>query len=299
MSSNKHPRTRAARTVLSEMVTRRARDTAALLASIRVHKRGAAAVLDQRFAPALRAGEALPDHALTLELTGRSVQLAFDRLDALDDRHFLTKANRAHLARELDRLGRQQLYPEAVAVRRQIDAAFGRQAGSDLHTFVGKTPRTPSRLQKHVERAVSRLGNPHRELPVKIVDGEPVDRQGWQRRLETPLRKLAAVDVDLSRAKAELNSVSGRRQQAMEHFDAVYREAFRLVEATFLMAGISKKMTKSLRSTAERRRLARWAKKKRQARAASAAGNAELQASRPARLVVAVSDWLKRRWSPG
>ncbi len=290
------------RTILAEMVTRRARDTAALLASIRIHKAQVAAALGERFTPALRQGETVPDLELTLELAGRSVELAFDRLDQLDDRHFLAKADRAHLARELAHVAKQELYPEAVAVRRQIDAAFGREAGSDLHTFTGKTPRTPARLQKHIERAVARLANPNRVLPPKTVAGEPVDREGWRRRLDGPLRALAVVDDHLTRRKVELAALSGQRKQAMQHYDAVYAEAFRLVEAAFLMAGIGDRMVKSLRSYTERRRLARWARKKRAARdaAPAAVGEGEAPARRPSLgAVAAVSGWLKRRWSLG
>ncbi len=168
-------RGRRKRTELSEMVTRRARDTAALVASIRVHKADVGAALGRRFVPALRDGETAPDHELSLELAGRSVQLAFDRLDELDDRHYLAKAHRAHLAREVDRVAKQELYPQAVDVRRQIDAAFGREAGCDLHSFTGRTPRSAERLRQHVERAVSRLGNPHRVLPAaQTMAGEPV-----------------------------------------------------------------------------------------------------------------------------
>ncbi len=299
-----------AKTILSEMVTRRARDAAALLASIRVHKARVATTLSERFTPALRAGEAIPDHELTLELAGRCVQRAYDHLEELDDLHCLAKADRAHFARELDRVAKQELYPEAVGVRRQIDAAFGRQAGSELHTFTGKTPRTASRLLKHVERAVSRLGNPNRVLPLASVAGEPNDRAAWRLRLQTPWRKLTEIDDDLAQRTSLLNTLGGRRQRAMQHFDAVYADTFRLVEAAFLMAGIDPKMIKSLRSGIERRHLARRARKKRETRAngQATAGGAALPAeSTPAEpthrsspgAFATVSRWLKRRWILG
>ncbi len=321
MSSQKTKATRRRRkpTVLSEMVTRRARDTAALVASIRVHKADVGATLNERFAPALLAGETVPDWELTLELAGRCVQLAFDHLDELDDRHFLAKSARAHHAIELDRLAKRELYPQAVAVRRQIDDAFGREAGSDLHTFTGKTPRTPARLRKHAERAVSRLGNPDRLLPPRKVAGESLDRachpgggqmEHWKRRLQAPLRQLAAVDEQLSQAKAELNAVAGRRKLAMKHFDVVYAESLRLVEAAYLMAGIRGARVKSLRPYAERRRLARWARKKREARnagqpalppAGQGAASARTRDRRrlPKAAFATVSRWLKRNLAFG
>ncbi len=68
-------RRKAARTELSEAVVRRERKMLALVASIRVHKAEVAATLRRCLAPALRAGEAVPDHELTLELAGRCVEL--------------------------------------------------------------------------------------------------------------------------------------------------------------------------------------------------------------------------------
>ncbi len=298
-------RRKAARTELSEAVVRREREMLALVASIRVHKAGVAASLRQRFTPALRAGEAVPDHELTLELAGRSVELAFERLDELDDRHRRLKAERAHAARDVEWVAKQELYSQAVAVRGRIDAAFGRDAGSELHTFTGKTPRATGRLKAHVERAARRLGNPRRELPRGQVAGEPVDRDDWKRRLEGPLSDLVASDDRLSRLTAERDSVRDRRQQAMERFDTFYAQALHLAEAAYRMAGLDKRMVKSLRSGVERRRLALRARKKREARtgwpdasspAADTGGSLRQEAASHSGFgpVAAVSRWLGR-----
>ncbi len=130
-------RRRRKRTELSEMVTRRAGETAALLAAVRVHKAEVGAGVRERFAPTLRDGEAMPDHELSLELAGRSVELAFERLDELDNRHRMAKGRRAEIAGEADRIAKEELYPVAVAARRRIDEAFGRRSGAELHTFTG------------------------------------------------------------------------------------------------------------------------------------------------------------------
>ncbi len=130
----------------------------------------------------------------------------------------------------------------------------------------------------------------------------------WQRRLQQPLGRLAAVDEQLSQAKAELNAVAGRRKLAMKHFDVVYAESLRLVEAAYLMAGIRGAMVQSLRSQPERRRLARWARRKREARAARQAaaaaavtGATPTQDRRrmPAGALATVSKWLKRKLAFG
>jgi len=56
----------------SKRVVKAAGATRALKASIEVYKDGVAAGVGERLAPELAAGEVLPDHALSLELVGRS-----------------------------------------------------------------------------------------------------------------------------------------------------------------------------------------------------------------------------------
>ncbi len=69
------------RSELAEMVTRGAGEPAALLAAVRVHKAEVAAGARERFAPTLRDGEAMGDLEPAPNLAGRSVELAFERLD--------------------------------------------------------------------------------------------------------------------------------------------------------------------------------------------------------------------------
>ena len=71
----------------SKRVVRAARDARSLASSIEVHKAAVAAGVVERLAPELAAGEAMPDHALTLELVGRSVESALERLKASERRY--------------------------------------------------------------------------------------------------------------------------------------------------------------------------------------------------------------------
>ncbi len=266
------------RTVLPETVIRRARDTSALVSSIQVHKADVAAAIERRFSPALRDGETQPDHQLTLELAGRSVQLACDRLEDLDHAYFSARGDRILLTAEVDRVVKKELYPKFVEVRRQINAAYGRKAASELHTVTGRTPRTAALLKLHTKSAIISLGQSNSAPSSRhIIAGEPVDHETWKRRLEKPYAKLTDLERQLSRRRAEVNTLSHRREQAKEHFDAVYAETYGLVKAAFLLAGAGQQTIKSLHPYMRRRRMASRARKEREARAAApaSAGGAE------------------------
>ena len=174
----------------------------------------------------------------------------------------------------MQRLAREELYPEAVSVRRWIDAALGRKDGATLHTFTGKTPRNAEPLKLHVERAVKRLANPKHRLPARKTFGEGVDYEAWRRRLEAPYRKLAEADQLRREKERQVTNLGRDRKEAMEEFDAVYAEALRYAEAALRMAGLPEKSIRGLRPYYQRRRLSKSARKKRQARAGRKAAEA-------------------------
>ncbi|MCP3963924.1 MAG: hypothetical protein GY719_39310 [bacterium] len=255
------------RDAVSRMLTHRQKDMLELVASIRSYKGRVAEALRESLAPGLREGETLPDHEISLELIGRSVERAFDRLMKLDDEYDETKNQLTATRREVKRLVRKELYPQAVSVRRAIDSAFGKPRGALIHTFTGRTPRVPDRLTTHVQRALTRLRDPKRELPATRLPGELVDREGWIRRLDKPLRELVDAKKLRGRLESEVESLHLWRQRTMNEFDTEFAEALAHVESTFRLAGLGDQLIKNLRPYYRRRRLRKRARQKRAARA--------------------------------
>ncbi len=179
-------RKKARPTVLSEMIVQRCEDTMALVASIRVYKADVAAALGEQYTPALRDGETLPDYQLNLELAGRSVQLAYDRLEEIDDTYWLAKSRHAWQVRELDRLAKKELYPLFIDVRRQT---------------------------RHHPRSQDRFRDPrcHRQNTA-----HPIPPQGACRAYSHPYTRLWGSEARLNAPVVKLEVVVGRLLDAFE-----------------------------------------------------------------------------------
>ena len=150
---------------LSAMVIHRIKDAMSLVASIERHQEMLVARLDERYSPRLRPGEALPDYGLFLELAVREMRAALDLLSELDDRVAFARTDQVCLGMERSKLVREELYPRTVAVRGEIDLAFGRLQGRLLHGMKGRTRRSPPALEAQLRRAVHRLADPERPSP--------------------------------------------------------------------------------------------------------------------------------------
>ena len=239
----------------SKRVVQAADATRALAASIEVYKDDVAAGVAKRLEGELAAGEVLPDHALSLELVGRSVERELERLRARE-RLYLEKQTRcAATRRASDKLARGEVYGQVKSVRQLIDAQFGKKKGFEIHRMKGKTLRKPRRLHAQATELVHALQDQGWPLPEPLLEGLKADRDDWLKMIEPGTERLGEL---LARDE---------RNKALAAFDAAHGEALRLVEATLAFAGCSPGMLKSLRSYVERRRLARRAREKRQARA--------------------------------
>ncbi|MEM7355837.1 MAG: hypothetical protein AAF657_33785 [Acidobacteriota bacterium] len=249
------------------MVLQRTRDTSSLRSSIEVHRAQVAAGVAERLAPELAADEALPDHALSLDLIGRSVQRALGELKSAERRLIDRQLRCAAIRRESDQLARRQLYGEVVAVRRLIDAQFGKADGFLIHRMKGKTLRKPRRLHSQLGYLLAALEDRTRELPKPLVAGLAPDREAWLRQIEPGYRRLTELLDELTDAELHEQSSRDQKNAALKAFDKRYGEALRLVQATFAFGGCGGRLFKNLRSYVQRRLLSRRAREKREARA--------------------------------
>ncbi len=256
------------------MVLHRIQDAEALLASIDSYKELLAETLSRRHRPRLLPGETLPDYLLLLELTGRDVQDALDLLIESDDTLHRRKARRFALQVERDELLQRTAYQRLSAVRRQIDGVFGREAGVLVHAMKGRTPRTAKRLEVEIDRLVRLLKNPQAAFPEPRVPGFEQERKLWLRLLADPREETRRLRKKLLSLKTEVRGLVVRRRQAMAEFDLVYAEAVRYLKAVMVMAREDISMIKLLRPRYQRRRNAKRAREKREARAAVQEGQA-------------------------
>lgn len=265
--------------------------TRALRASIEVYKDDVAAKVGERLAPELADGEVLPDHALSLELVGRSVERQLEHLRASERRYIEAQTRCAATRRESKEVARDEVYGQVVGVRRLIDSQFGKEAGFEIHRMKGKTLRKPRRLHVQVDELVHALGA-ETPLPEPLLEGLKVDRKVWLKQIEPGYRRLSAVLEELLHLELETQRTRIEKDAALDAFDAAYGDALRLMQATLAFAGCSPGMLKSLRAYVQRRLLARRAREKRQARAGG-----RLQKTRAALRTVtsSLAGWLGRR----
>ncbi len=248
----------------------------ALVSSVKVYKAQLVEALEQRYVPALRAGEEPLAWDLVLAVTVRDVQAALARLVELDDR--VDDAELAHdeLRQSRRRLVQEELYPEAVLVRGAIDLAFGREEGRHVHRMKGRTARKAPALARQLRRTLHRLEG-DRALPSPRGRRCHVDRDGWIGQLKPGYRKLVKLNRQLVLSDKALIGLYLDKQAAMTAFDQSYGDGLRHLRSVFRMARFDPRAIKNLRPYYMRRRLSKRARLKRAARA----GAAEQQPATP------------------
>ena len=243
------------------------KDARALRSSIEVFGTQVTEGLGKRLAPELAAGESLPDFSFSLELVGRSVASALERL-RVAERYYLDQSSRCvAVRRKSEKLARQEVYPRVVSVRRLIEAQFGKEEGRAIHGMVGKTRRKARRLHAQLGHLVWVLEEGGAELPAPLMRTAPATREEWLGDIKPGYEQLTELLDELIGLEFAEQSAQIDRNQAMQAFDEAYGEARRLVEAHFVFAGLDNRWTRWLRSNQHRREMIREARRKREARA--------------------------------
>jgi len=267
-SGSRRPKGRKQRRALhSKMIQDRLTDAEVLETSISKLKDQVRKGFAERLAPVVGEGEVVPDHAFMLELVARSVRAAKTSLREAED-HYCRETVwlKAH-RRECERVSREELYPQVVAVRRAIDGLFGKEVGVCLHGMEGKTLRKARRLEAQLHFLVVRLRNRDFDPPAARLAGSVVDRDAWLSQIEPGYIKLVKLLKELQRREFRQSTALEFKWSEIKEFDAKYRESLRYVEGAYAFAGAENRVVSRLRSYLERRQLKQRARKESAARA--------------------------------
>lgn len=283
----------------SKMFMRRVKDARAFASSIEVHAETVATAIHERLTPVLRAeGEAVPDHGMTLELVARSVQAALEALRH-DHHGYVEQTARCNrLSSDCDRIARQEVYPQAVCLRRLLEAHFGKRESRVLHAFRGRIPNWRDGLREQVGHTLDLLRGAGSTLPEPTVAGARADLAGWIRLIEGPYEALIEELDELTAQNCQREALGDRRRAAMKTFDETLHESRAVAEALFSLAGCPKRFGKNMRAYYERRWLSRWARQRREARR-QGAGHSGVAAGGDRRrggMVANLSTWLTSRF---
>ncbi len=271
----------------SQRVERRIEMAKTLRASIEILKESAADGLDERFTAELRAGEAMPDHALALELVARSVMSALAVLVDAEKQYVKLGSSRLGERRECERIARRELNPRMVALRHTIDARYGRTEGGWIHSLEGKTLRKPRRVLRQARDLIDALGSERTRRPIARSK-----RDAWLRQVRPAYDRLAASMKALEKLERKEEHACGVRDLALEKFDQLHGEALAYAHSAYRLAGFSERLFSKLRTDVERRRLMREAAQERKARAQGR----RRSAIEPIRSVVRMASRWLRRW---
>jgi hypothetical protein len=102
--------------------------------------------------------------------------------------------------------------------------------------FENRISDHPLTLLRQTLRILSRLKDAAFELPTP-AEGTNADRDAATRKLETPVQQLRQSMDDLTSEQTKAHSTKVAKDQAMEHFDEVYRIFVSLFRPAFRLAG--------------------------------------------------------------
>ena len=289
-SSNlsRHSSLRKGRIKQSKQVNDRIAMEGALCGTIESCKEEATVGLGGHFADDLRQGEILPDYELSLVLVARKLEAVRLRMEAADEEYCGVSTQRKELWEACEKVARKELNPKMVKLRRLIDLAFGKKEGRRIHRLEGKTLRKPRRVLGQARDMVNGLKACQRRSPKPRSPGFPVDCEAWLREVQPAYEKLAGMlQRQLPRQEAAETAACVLRDTAMEAFDVEYAKALRYVDGVFRLAGFASNRCDRLRPYGQRRKMSRWARAKREARA-----RAKRLSQQAAHSVAKVSGWL-------
>ena len=267
------PRTKKGRNPGWAMVRRRIQDARAFASSIKVHKGTVAAGLAEELSPGLREGQTLPDYALTLELLASRVKGALAELTEVHSRYVSQTAVGNRLSTECDRITAREVYPQAVDLRRLIDAVFGKRKGAAIHGFHGRIPTWRDGLHEQLGTTLYLLESRQDKMPEPAVAGFVPQTEVWIRQVRSLIDRLGEHLSKLENADQLREGLCHGRNRAIETFDRVLAESRDAAAALFTLAGCDPRLIRNLRPYYQRRGLRHWARqareKRRQARASA------------------------------
>jgi len=220
----------------SAMVAERKRDALDLAGAFAAQGGTVTAGLAELLEPLLEPGETLPDLGLLFELLGRLVKRSAAKLDQADLERWLAGMKMQEL-RSRCREARQELYDEAVRVRKALVELCGSARGRRQFGLGPRTPRGAEDLAFEVRRLVERLADPELRLPVPRLASRRPDPAAWAAVLLPRLELLEELLEARRRRRIRKSDGVLDRHRALAAHDRTYKLAARTGESLFALSG--------------------------------------------------------------
>ena len=282
--TTKRTRIKHAEMSQSTAVIQLKRDATELAAGLRALKRRAAAALDQEFREVRREGEEL-DVELFFELLLRVVERKRQAVDEADEKRWLAGMELLTL-REKCRKAKEELYGEAVKVRKRLVELYGAARCRFQFGLAKRTPRGAYDLADESGRLARRLARPDLKLP-EPAPGVKATPGVWAKALKPGVERVEELLKEIEHRQVG----SQKRVRERRRVQASCRETYLLVahtaEALLTLAG-EKELARCLRSSA-RRRTRRPQRRRSPVVRVVLAGAAKVR-----RLAASILEWLRR-----
>jgi hypothetical protein len=260
------------------------RDATELAAGLRALKQRAAAALDEEFREVRREGEEL-DVELFFELLVRVVERKREAVDEADEKRWLAGMELLTLRDEC-RKAKEELYGEAVEVRRRLVELFGSARCRFQLGLAERTPRGAYDLADESGRLARRLARPDLKLP-EPAPGVKATPGVWAKALKPGVERVENLLREIEHRQVGSEKRVRERRRIQKSCRETYLLVAHTAEALLTLAG-EKELARCLRSSA-RRRTRRPRRRRSPVVRAVLAGAARLR-----RLAVTILEWLRR-----
>lgn len=220
---------------ISKMITDRQRKCEFVDWFVVNHRKALVEALADLFQKDLEEGEALPDVDLFLDGLVRRLRRALRELVEAEQAHLGEIADDG-IHRDRRDQAAQELRDVVFNWRPVIRAVFGERKAEEAG-FERRIADHPLALLRQTERLLSRFKDPGFELDATRFDGVAVTREKVVEQLESPARKLRQAIDGLTSEQTKAHGTKVAKDQAMAHFDHVYRAFVSLFEPAFRLIG--------------------------------------------------------------
>lgn len=220
---------------VSKMITDRQRKCEFVDWFVVNHRPALVKALAQLFQQDLEEGQPLPNVDLFLDGLVRRLRRALRELVEAEQTHLAEIADDGIHRDRRDEAARD-LRDVVFNWRPVIRAVFGERKAEEAG-FERRIADHPLALLRQTERLLARFRDPEFELDATRFDGVAVTRERIVEQLESPARQLRQAIDDVTSEQTKAHGTKVAKDQAMTHFDHVYRAFVNLFDPAFRLIG--------------------------------------------------------------
>jgi hypothetical protein len=219
----------------SKLVTDREKSSLLVEKAAAVHAEAVAAALDVLFAPALQPGEQPPDFRHLLNLAGRTIAEARQRMVAADDAQLAELADDREPRRRRNEAARH-LHEVLLGVRKAFDSLYAPLTAVEVLGLDHDIAVDPVRMRRQAVTVLERLRNPSLTFPQARYQGLAVQPANLADEIAPALAALEQTLDVVAQEKREAEATLAAKNDAIAANDAAFTRMANFLSALFAAA---------------------------------------------------------------